>query len=402
MQNRTYRRIQLEDYEPLAGTATIERIQSKARRLHDTHFVHISSTYYGGGVATLLSSLTLLLNSLGIRTDWRILMGTPDFFSITKKIHHSLQGGRIIMTEKDKRIYEETVYENALRTHLDHHDTVIIHDPQPLPMIRHFTKQSQWYWRCHVDLTHPQPEVWNYLLPFIEQYDAMIVSLHEYMQPLPKPQFCFMPAIDPFSLKNRDMSEQEIDECLQEHAIPTDLPIVAQVARFDPWKDPQGVIDAFSQVRQQVDATLVLLGNVATDDPESKMVFESLLDQREERVIILLNVDDAVVNAVQRRAAVMLQKSIREGFGLTVAEAMWKETPVIGGDVGGIRYQIQHGVNGFLVSTIKEAAEYIVLLLKDERLRSRMGVAAKERVRQEFLVTRSLEQYLDLFNPCPV
>jgi trehalose synthase len=205
-----------------------------------------------------------------------------------------------------------------------------------------------------------------------------------------------MPAIDPFSIVNRPLSEVEADERLNHYHIPTDLPLVVQVSRFDRWKDPEGVIKAFQMVRAEVDCTLVLLGNVATDDPEGEEVYESLLSSRDDRTIILSRQDGALVNALQRRAAVVVQKSIREGFGLTVAEAMWKGAAVVGGNVGGIRYQIEDGVNGFLVSSIEEAARRIVQLLKDDNLRRRMGKQARETVRNEFLLTRYLEQYLDL------
>lgn len=265
-------------------------------------------------------------------------------------------------------------------------------------MINHYKKNGPWIWRCHIDLTNPNRELWNYLAPTVEKYDAVILSLKEYAQNIKTPQVFFMPAIDPFKIKNRAMGEEEIKERLDHYHIPTDLPLVVQISRFDRWKDPQGVIEAFKLARKKVDCTLVLLGNVATDDPEGAEVYESLLGCREERIIILSHQDTALVNALQRKAAVVLQKSIREGFGLTVAEAMWKGTPVIGGNVGGIRHQIEDAVNGFLVSSIEEAAERIVLVLRDEQLRERLGKRAKESVRKHFLLTRYLEQYLDLFN----
>src|SRR5437667_7478280 len=206
-----------------------------------------------------------------------------------------------------------------------------------------------------------------------------------------------MPAIDPFTIKNRQLSDREINERLSRYEIPTDLPLVVQVSRFDTWKDPKGVVDAFKLARKQIDARLVLLGNFATDDPEGEEIFHSLCASRDERILILTSGDDtALVNALQTRAAVVLQKSLREGFGLTVAEAMWKRTPVIGGDVGGIRYQIEDGVNGFLVSSIEEAAERIVRLLKDKKLREELGKKARETVREKFLLTRYVENYLDL------
>jgi len=390
--------VRVEDYEPLVGVETVDRILEKAGKLEGLHVANINSTYYGGGVAELLDSLSLLMNGLGIKTGWRVIQGAPDFFGITKKIHNALQGGNINLTAMKKSIFEEVVYKNAVRNHLDHHDFVVVHDPQPLPIIDHYKKRGPWVWRCHLDLTAPNPEVWEFLRPYVEKYDAVIVSVEEYKQTLETPQLVFMPAIDPFSIKNRDMTEKETTERLEHYSIPTDLPLVVQISRFDRWKDPKGVIDAFNLARKEVDCTLVLLGNVATDDPEGDEVYRSLLDYCEERILILTREDTALVNALQRRADVVLQKSLREGFGLTVAEAMWKGTPVIGGSVGGIRYQIQDGENGFLVSSVEEAAGAIVRLLKDKRLRARIGKAARESVRQRFLMTRLLEQYLDLFN----
>jgi trehalose synthase len=393
-QNRT---VHVEDYRQFVGAKAVERIREKAKLLQDLHIVNVNSTYYGGGVSQLLSSLTLLTNSLGIKTGWRVIHGPPDFFSVTKKIHNALQGGKINLTGRKMRLYEEVTYENAVRNHLDH-DVVIVHDPQPLALINHYRKKGPWIWRCHIDLSNPHQGVWNYLVPFIEKYDAVILSSKDYAQKLTPPQLFFMPAIDPFTITNREFSQREIDERLKHYHIPTDLPLVVQISRFDRWKDPEGVIQAFKLARKKVDCTLVLLGNVATDDPEGEEVYKSLLGSREERIIILTVQDGALVNALQRRADVVLQKSIREGFGLTVAEAMWKGTPVIGGDVGGIRYQIKDGVNGFLVSSFKEAAERIVQLIKDRELRERLGHEAKETVRQRFLLTRYLEQYLDLLN----
>jgi trehalose synthase len=388
--------IQVEDFEKYAGPETVERIINKAKPLRDIHVAHINSTYYGGGVAEVLSSKTLLMNTLGIKTGWRVIQGSPDFFSITKKMHNALQGDRIGLTERKMQIYEDVIYENVVRNHL-HHDIVIVHDPQPLAMIRHHRKNGPWIWRCHVDLTRPNKEVMRFLLPYINMYDAVILTLKEYKQKFRTPQVFFFPTINPFSITNRDLSEEEITERLSHHGIPDDLPLVVQVSRFDRWKDPEGVIEAFRIARKKVDCTLVLLGNVATDDPEGETVYRSLLENREERIIILSVQDSALVNALQRRATVVLQKSLREGFGLTVAEAMWKGTPVIGGNVGGICYQIEDGENGFLVSSVKEAADRIVRLVKDKKLNRTMGKRAKETVRKNYLLTSSVERYLDLF-----
>ncbi|MBM4286794.1 MAG: glycosyltransferase [Deltaproteobacteria bacterium] len=391
------RLVTIEDYEKYVGPENVDRILRKAKPLQDLHVVNVNSTYYGGGVAELLGSMTILMNSVGIKTGWRVIQGSPDFFSITKKMHNALQGGEINLTERKKEIYEAVVYENVMRTHLEH-DVVIIHDPQPLPMIDHYRKRGPWIWRGHVDMSSPNPELWDYLAPFVEKYDAAIFSIKEYAQKLKTPQLFFMPAIDPFSIKNHPLTEEEMTERLEHYHIPTDLPLVVQVSRFDIWKDPKGVVEAFKIARQEVDCTLVLLGNVATDDPEGPEIYESLLECQEERIIILSVQDTALVNALQTRAAVVLQKSLREGFGLTVSEAMWKGTPVIGGNVGGIRYQIEDGVNGFLVNTVEEAAARIVQLVKDEALQKRLGEAARETVRQKFLLSRNLEQYLDLFS----
>lgn len=386
-----------EDYEQYVGSGTVERVLRKARPLGDYHIVNVNSTYYGGGVAEILSSKILLMNSLGIKTGWRIIQGSPDFFSITKKMHNALQGDRINLSRRKREIYESVVYENAVRNHLDH-DIVLIHDPQPLPLINHYRKRGPWIWRCHIDLTRPNRQLWSYLLSFIRKYDAVVLSLEEYARRIPRPQLFFLPAINPFSIKNRELSEEEIDERLAHYSIPTDLPLVVQVSRFDRWKDPEGVIQAFKIARKQVGCTLVLLGNVASDDPEGTKIYESLMKYREERILILSHQDSALVNALQRRADVVLQKSLREGFGLTVTEAMWKGTPVIGGNAGGIRHQIEDGVNGFLVSSIEEAADRIVLLLRDRKLRETMGRRARETVAQKFLLIRLVEQYLDLFN----
>lgn len=260
-------------------------------------------------------------------------------------MHNALQGADVNLTKLKMEIYEEVVFENAVRNHI-HYNIVVVHDPQPLPMLMHYRKRGPWIWRCHVDLSEPNREMLNYLIPFIRAYDAVVLSLKEYRQKgLVTPQVFFVPAIDPFTIKNKEFTGKEEQECLQYHDIPTDLPLIVQISRFDRWKDPEGVIEAFRIARREVNATLVLLGNVATDDPEGAEIFESLLKKREERIVILRVQDTALVNALQRRAAVVLQKCIREGFGLTVAEAMWKGTPVISGNAGDIRHQIRNYVN---------------------------------------------------------
>jgi len=394
----THHRIQqIEDYEPLIGGEKVERVREKAQKFKGLRVANFNSTYYGGGVAEMLSSMTLLMNSLGLQTEWRVIQGTPDFFSITKKMHNALQGGEIDLSQIKKEIFEEVIYENSVRNFIEH-DFVIVHDAQPLPLIEHYEKKCPWLWRCHVDLSRPRSEIWKYLRHWIDRYDAAILSCPDFAQEMKPPLHFFMPAINPFNIKNRELSDEAIDERLAHYEVPTDLPLVVQISRFDPWKDSVGVLEAFKRARKEIDATLVLLGNFATDDPEGEQIYESLCACRDERILILTSGDDtALVNALQTRAAVVLQKSLREGFGLTIAEAMWKGTPVIGGNVGGIRYQIEDGVNGFLVSSIEEAAERIVQLVKNKKLRDELGGKARETVREKFLLPRYVEQYLDLF-----
>jgi trehalose synthase len=388
-------RVSIEDYAPLIGAESVERIIRKAQRLRGLRVVNISSTFYGGGVAEMLSSATVLARSVGIRADWRLIQGSPDFFSVTKKFHNALQGADIHFTDLKKEIYEEVMFQNAARMDLDC-DFVIVHDPQPLPLITNYRRQCPWIWRCHIDLSQPNQEVWDYLKQYIEQYDAVILSLPEYARELTPPQVFIMPAIDPFSVKNAELSEDEIKDRLDHYGIPDDLPIVTQISRYDRWKDPEGVIEAFKIASKEAPATLILLGNVATDDPEGQEVFESVLKHKDKRIYVLTVEDSALVNALQRRAAVILQKSVREGFGLTVTEAMWKGAAVIGGNCGGIKHQIQDGVNGFLVSSVDEAAVAIEQILKDKSLKEKLGTAARQTVQKRFLMSRELEQLLDL------
>jgi trehalose synthase len=387
----------LDSYAPLIGAAAIERILTKAERLRTLHAVHISSTFYGGGVTEILTPLTLMMNALGIETGWRLVQGTPEFFSCTKKLHNMLQGDTVDLTDEEKATYEQVTFENALRLHIDDCDAVIVHDPQPLPLVTQLRGADKpWIWQCHVDLSCPNLAGWNYLRRFVEQYDLAIFSLPEYAKDLAINQRFIMPAINPFAAKNRELSDDEIEDCLAHYRIPTDRPLVVQISRFDPWKDPAGVIEAFRVAREQVDCTLVLVGSTALDDPEAGVILETIQSSVDERVIVLTVEDAILVNALQRRAAVVLQKSIREGFGLTVTEAMWKGAAVIGGNVGGIRRQIKDGENGFLVDSVEQAAERIIQLLKDAQLRERLGARAKETVRENFLMSRLVEDWIDL------
>jgi trehalose synthase len=387
----------LEQYEPLIGSAKAEAIFKKADRVRGAHVVHVNSTFYGGGVTEILTPLTLMMNAIGVETGWRQIQGTPDFFHVTKKLHNALQGDGITLSDTEKAIYEVVVLENAARIHLSRCDAVIVHDPQPLPLVGHFADLIiPWLWQCHIDLSQPDPATWNYLRAFVDQYDAAIFSLPEYGQNLDIVQRFITPAIDPFSAKNAELLDAEIDACLEQYRIPSDRPLVTQISRFDRWKDPMGVVEAFHKARRQVDCTLVLVGNGATDDPEGEVVLETIRNSIDESVVVVTADNPVLVNALQRRAAVVLQKSTREGFGLTVTEAMWKGAAVIGGDVGGIRRQIRDGENGFLVRTVDQAAHRIVQLLRDPGLRERIGARARETVRENFLMSRLLEDWLDV------
>ncbi|MFW5733793.1 MAG: glycosyltransferase [Oceanidesulfovibrio sp.] len=389
--------VDIEEYGQYTGNEVVERILKKADSLKGVHVANVNSTFYGGGVAELLSSLTILMNMAGVKTGWRAIQGSPDFFSVTKKMHNALQGGDINLSDRKKEIYEDTICRNALHNHLEHHDIVVIHDPQPLPMINQYRKSQPWIWRCHVDLTNPHRELWEYLLTFVERYDAMIVSSEQYAREVSLPQMLFRPALDPFNIKNKELNEEEMVDRLEHYDIPRDKPLVVQVARFDKWKDPEGVIQAFKIAQKEIDARLVLLGNIAMDDPEGEKVYNSLLDERSDRIRILSVQDTALVNSLQRKAAVVVQKSIREGFGLTVTEAMWKGAAVVAANVGGIPTQIEDGVNGFLVDSVEQCAERMVELVQNPDRRKELGEKARRSVMEHYLLTRLLEQYFDLF-----
>lgn len=386
----------LADYLPLIGEEAVARIVHKAQTLASREIQLINSTKHGGGVAEILQSLVPLMEGLGLRAQWTGIFGQPSFFSVTKSIHNMLQGQEGELSPESRRHYEETVAANAALIGKES-DFVVVHDPQPLPLVRYRNGRGRWIWHCHLDLTAPNRAVRDYLLPMVEGYDAAVFSFPDYALPVRTPLHFMMPAIDPFSPKNLELSPEEARSHLSRYGIPDDRPIVAQISRFDPWKDPLGVIEACRIARREVDFTLVLLGNMADDDPEGARIFAQLMAHRDERTLILADGDDPLlVSALQSQAAVVLQKSIREGFGLTVTEAMWKGRPVIGGRAGGIVRQIEDSVNGFLVSSTEEAAARIVQVLRDPGLGERLGLNARRTVVKKFLLTRLLEEYLDV------
>ena len=395
----------LEDYRKIVGDVVITEIYKKARKLYNKHVVHINSTYQGGGVAEMLSRLIPLMNSVGVDAGWRILHGNPDFFTITKKFHNALQGEKINFSELKKSIYLETNEEFSVYTHINH-DCVIIHDPQPLPLINFYRKLQPWIWRCHIDLSHPNEEVWDFLKNFILRYDLVIVSDKNYKRKdLPVEQVIIPPAIGPLSSKNISLKNEVISKYLKKFKISTDKPIITQISRFDKWKAPEGVIDVFELVKQKIDCRLILCGNMATDDPEGLIIFDKVQKKAKEYIekgdiILITSNNNIMVNVLQRISSVIIQKSIKEGFGLTVAEALWKGTPVVASNVGGIPSQIIDGQNGFLVEPTDNQgfADRIIEILSNPSLAKELGEKGKETVKNKFLITRLLIDYLNLFN----
>ena len=399
----------LEDYAADAGEAAVERLREAARPLKGARLLHLNSTAFGGGVAELLYTQVPLMHDLGIEATWAVLEGSDEFFAVTKDVHNGLQGADISWTPEKESIYWERMRANAAELDAEF-DVVFIHDPQPAGLIHVLeeagARTGAWGWRCHIDMSAPNAAVWAFFEPLVNRYDAAVFTMEEFAQPgIRGPRVAFIPpSIDPTSSKNHELHEETIREILVTYDIDTERPIVSQVSRFDPWKDPLGIIDAFRIARERVPGLqLIMAGSLASDDPEGIQYLDLTEAHRDSDPDIhlftnLQNVGAIEINAFQRASAVVIQKSTREGFGLVVSEGMWKGRPVIGGNVGGIRLQIEDGVNGFLVGSVDECAERMVGLLEDEELRSRMGIAAHERVRERFLSTRELEDYCRLLS----
>jgi trehalose synthase len=393
----------LDKYQEIVGDSVVEKIRAEASSLSEKKMVHINSTYQGGGVAEILNSLIILLNDVGIETDWRILHGTLDFFTITKKFHNALQGDRINLSEKKKEIYYINNVNNAIFSHINH-DFVVVHDPQPLPIITCYKKRQPWVWRCHIDISTPNREVWNYLKMFILKYDAMIISMEKFKpRDIPDrfiPQYIIRPSIDPLILKNRDIPSSTVSKYFTKYGIEQKKPIITQISRFDKWKDPEGMIKIFKLIKKKVDCELILAGSMATDDPEGQEIFENLekLVEHEKDIRLIINAPDILINALQRTSAVIVQKSIKEGFAITVSEALWKGTPVVTSNVGGIPSQVIDGKNGFLLEPRDYAgfAEKIAYLVKHPAIAKKMGESGREHVKNNFLITRHLLDYIRL------
>ncbi|MDZ7754126.1 MAG: glycosyltransferase [Gammaproteobacteria bacterium] len=394
----------LEDYAQVAGPEVIAHLRQLAAPLAGARVVHVNSTRVGGGVARLLTKLVPFMEELGLETHWEVISGESEFYECTKGMHNALQGNRVALGSHLLRVYEETNAAKAeeLRPVLADADFVFIHDPQPAPLLGHFPeRRGKWIWRCHIDASHPYRPVWKYLYPMVAPYDASIFSLAAFAQDLPHPQYLVPPSIDPLSDKNMELQETEIARVCEHHGLDPALPMVIQVSRFDRFKDPVGVIRAYQLARRFTPhLQLVLAGGGATDDPEGEVVLQEVEaaagDDPNIHTLLLPNDAHTEINALQRAADIVLQKSLREGFGLTVTEGLWKGKPVIGGDVGGIRLQVVNHHTGFLVSTPEGAALRIRYLLHQPDRRREMGDKARRFVRENFLLTRHLREYLTL------
>ncbi|HUV41806.1 MAG TPA: glycosyltransferase [Sedimentisphaerales bacterium] len=397
--------LRLEDFRYIVPDNTLAEIYARARGLYGKRIVHLNATYQGGGVAEILYPLVLLMNDVGINAGWRILHGSQEFFEVTKSFHSALQGAKFNLSERKKRIYMQVNDTFARFTHLEH-DCIIVHDPQPMALIRAYRKRQPWIWRCHIDLTDPHRELWDFLKGFLLKYDQVVFSSEKYFkEDLPVDQRLMFPAINPLSAKNRAISDKTISEHLEKAGVPTDKPVITQVSRLDPWKDPEGVIDIFNLVKTKVDCRLVLCYNVASDDPEGLRMYNRVYRKAEKLVqkgdvVFVLGSNETLVNAIQRFSSVIVQKSTREGFCLSVTEALWKERPVVASNVGGIPIQIEDGRNGYLLDPYDNAgfADRIIYLLKNPVECKSIGEKAKETVQKKFLITRLLSDYLYMLN----
>ncbi|MDD5153815.1 MAG: glycosyltransferase [Desulfovibrionales bacterium] len=386
-------------YSGIAPKGDLQLLQKLGEKLRNRSFLHINSTRAGGGVAEILQRMIPLLRELDINARWEVIEGDDKFFDITKKIHNTIQGNLDHISKEMWGHHYEVNKRNAGKLNLDA-DAVLIHDPQPAPLIE-FRKTGKWIWRCHIDAANPLKKVSDYLRRYWEKYDAAIFSVARFARSMPIDEFIIAPSIDPLSEKNRELTEQEIGEVSERLQIPRDRPIILQVSRFDRFKDPTGVIRAYKVVKKYNDCILVLAGSPAADDPEGeevlKEVREYAADDPDIYILLLPAFSDRDINALQRMADVILQKSTREGFGLTVSEAMWKGKPVIGGAVGGIPLQIVHGVTGFLVHSVEGAAFRIRQFLNNPEMAARMGEKGREYVRINFLITRQTRDYLSVW-----
>lgn len=390
--------VKIEEYIPIVGQATVDDLWRAGEKLKGKVVQNINSTSVGGGVAEILNRMVPLLKELGVDARWDLIKGGEQFFEVTKKFHNALHGKPEDIKQQDFDIFMETSQKNIEEVDI-YGDIVYIHDPQPIAMVNKKT-DNKWIWRCHIDISNPNHDVWKFLKSFVVQYDASVFSSPSFSQDLPIRQFLISPSIDPLSDKNKELPQDVIDSVLSKYGIMTDKPIVAQISRFDRLKDPIGVIKAYESVKRYVDCQLILAGGGAHDDPEGLEVLEEVRDKAKEDPdihVLLLPQDDITVNALQRASTVIVQKSLKEGFGLTVAEALWKAKPVVASNVGGIPLQIAHKYSGLLCHSIEGAAFSIKQLLNSPKYAKKLGENGREHIKNNFLITRHLRDYILLF-----
>ncbi|RMF91979.1 MAG: glycosyltransferase [Candidatus Schekmanbacteria bacterium] len=388
----------IDEYIPIVGQAVIDDLKLLSEKLNGKVIQNVNSTSVGGGVAEILNRMIPLLREIGVNAEWDVIDGNPEFFDVTKKFHNALHGSKVNIIQKDFETFLATSEENIKKMEIKG-DIVFIHDPQPIALVKK-KNDNKWIWRCHIDVSNPEQSVWNFLMQFIVNYDSSVFSAPVFSQKLPIRQFMISPSIDPLSDKNKELPQDVIDKVVEKYNIPTDKPIITQISRFDRLKDPVGVIDAYRQVKRHIDCRLILAGGTATDDPEGLQVLEEVqnrADGDKDILILLLPQDDIVINAIQRISTVILQKSIKEGFGLTVSEALWKAKPVVASNVGGIPLQIKHKHTGMLCHSIEGAAFALKQILNSPELAKRLGENGKEHVRHNFLLTRHMKEYMLLF-----
>jgi trehalose synthase len=390
----------LDAYAPFVGTGTIDEIRLLGERLRGRRVQNINSTAVGGGVAEILNRLLPLLREVGVDATWDVMRGGDEFYAVTKAIHNGLHGESVTLSERDCEVFRETTEQN-LRTLQLSDDIVFIHDPQPAGFIQRRARGSRWIWRCHIDLSGPTPGVWEFVRGWVERYDAAVFSAPQFSPSLPLDQVLISPSIDPLADKNRELDARTVESVITGLGIDPSRPLVTQVSRFDRLKDPLGVIDAFRLARKYNDAQLLLVGGSASDDPEGLQVLaecrERAANDPDIHVVELPPTANVEINAIQRASTVILQKSLREGFGLTISEALWKGKPVIAGAVGGIPLQVTHKYSGILTHTVEGTAYWIKQLLNAPDFARRLGENGREHVRQNFLLTRHLRDYMLLF-----
>jgi trehalose synthase len=394
----------LSAYEPIVGPAVIRQLRGLGERLRGIRVVHVNSTKVGGGVAEILEWMIPLMRDCGLDASWEVIEGSPKFYAVTKAIHNGLHGQPVDLRGRDWDLYRTVAASNHKRLApiLSTADIVVIHDPQPAPLLGFCSKKrGRWIWRAHSDISRPAPAVWKSLRSYIEKYDASIFSMSQFAQILPHPQFIIAPSIDPLSEKNVELERAELERVRAEFGLDPERPLLVQISRFDRFKDPVGVINAYHLVRKVLPIQLVLAGGAATDDPEGREILDEVREGagNDPDIHVLLLPPDAhrTVNALQRLADIIIQKSTREGFGLTVTEGLWKGKPVIGGDVGGIQLQVVNHSTGYLVNTPEGTAHRVRYLLHHRDTMHAMGEAARDFVRENFLLTRHLREYLTLF-----